>query len=87
MAMPEQWIGTLRSDVGNILSTLDRLAGARRQYDSLGGLDFIDDFFTRNPTYDITADDIGNALNSLQAIADLLLADGGGHGTNLNKVR
>lgn len=87
MAQPEQWVGIFRSDVGALLSALDRLAGARKQYDSLGGIDFIDDFFTANPNYDIVQDDIGNALNSIQAITDLLAADGGGHGTNLNKVR
>lgn len=87
MAQPAAWISTFRSDVGNLLSTLDRLAGERKQYDSLGGVDFVDDFFEENQDYDITATDIGNALNSAQAIADLLAADGGGHATNLQKMR
>ena len=87
MAQPESWIGPFRSDVDALLDALDRLHGARRQYDALGGASFLDPFFEANTSYDIAAADIGNALNSVQAIEDLLAADGGGHGTNLNKMR
>ena len=87
MAMPDQWIGSFRADVSAMLTTLDRLAGERKQYDSLGGAAFIDPFFEANPNYDVNSTDIGNALNSVQAVADLLLGNGGGHATNLQKMR
>ena len=87
MAQPAQLIGDLRTNVGNLLDTLDELKGVYRQWNSLGGAAFVEPFFEANPTYDFTAVDMGNALNSVQAIEDLLAANGGGHGTNLNKCR
>ena len=87
MAQPATLIGQLRTDTDALLDALDRLHGIRRQYDSLGGAAFLDPFFEANPGYDFTNADVGNAFNSIAAIEDLLAADGGGHGTNLNKVR
>ena len=87
MAQPAQLIEGLRSEVNQLLNTLDAMKGTRRQYDALGGAAFVDPFFEANPTYDFTAVDMGNALNSIQAIEDLLASEGGGHQTNLNKVR
>ena len=87
MAQPGQLIGDLRTSVNELLDSLDKLKGVRREWDALGGIAFVEPFFEANTGYDFTALNMADALTSVQAVEDLLAAEGGGHQTNLNTVR
>jgi hypothetical protein len=84
MAQPATLVNDLRACNDRLLDALDEAAALRRQWDALGGQVFVDPFFEANPTYDFTAEEMGTAFASLEAISGFVAE---GHATNLNKVR
>lgn len=97
MAAPNLLIDQVRREVTNVRNGLRNLRGLRKDWDELGGADFIKDHFTAtDPTdatgkrriprtdLDVSAADIANAFASLDAVEAVLAQ---GHGSNLAKLR
>lgn len=96
MARPDTLIDELRSRIGKLGEAFDGLAGVKRRYVALGGADFLAPYFldgtgAARTDLDIAPEDIGKALQSLQAIEALLAtvidpATGATHMTNFARL-
>jgi hypothetical protein len=88
MARPDTLIDEFRDKVRRLAEAFDGLAGVRRRYVALGGADFLRPYFLDSAgqprtDLDLSADDIPNALASLEAVEALLAQ---GHMSNLARI-
>lgn len=85
MAQPSTFVNQVRANVTTFMQAYETLLADKKEYDSLGGSAFVDDYLiTPSPT-DITLVDFTTAVSSIEALRVLL--EDQFHATNLNRLR